>query len=79
LYCLWQRGVDAGEWVTKFSAGDAELKNENQHIVKWVHGWFSQFAANPQLADAALVKELMANDSYVKFVIPNAAAGRDRK
>ena len=79
LFCLWQRGVDAGEWVTNFPAGDAELKNENQHLVEWVHGWFKQFAANPQLADAALVKELMANDRYVKFVIPNAAAGHDRK
>ena len=73
LFCLWQHGVEAGEWLSQYPAGDAGLKKQNQRSVDWVHGWFKQFAANPQLSEAALLKELMADDRYAKFVIPNVA------
>ena len=59
--------------MNQYPAGDAELKKQNQRSVDWVHGWFKQFAANPQAAETALVKALMADDRYVKFVIPNVA------
>jgi hypothetical protein len=68
LFSLWLRAVEAGQWLADYPNGDAGLKIQNRHYVDSVRGWFSQFAGDPQLAEAALVKELAANDRYVKFV-----------
>ena len=71
LFSLWLRATDAGEWLASYPNGDAALKAENEHWVAWGREWFTRFAADPQLAESALVKELMAEGRWVKFVTRN--------